>query len=119
MANFQQTSHFGGVSKPRREEELRGRPKKETNKSERGQRGNEHCSIQSVGNGVVGAPQGKRRREQAHVGRGITDKQKLELYEIRNSAMREIEETERAGREPDPYLVKYVASIDGILQKNS
>jgi hypothetical protein len=41
----------------------------------------------------------------------------LELYELRTAAMREIEENEEKGKEADPYLVKYVKSIDELLKK--
>ena len=51
-------------------------------------------------------------------GAALTDKQRLELYELRNSAIREIEECENANREPDMYLKRYIKSIDDILRKN-
>jgi hypothetical protein len=41
----------------------------------------------------------------------------LELYELRTAAIREIEECEGKGKEADPYLRKYVKSIDDLLKK--
>ncbi len=41
----------------------------------------------------------------------------MELYELRTAALREIEESEERGREADPYLQKYVKSIDDLLKK--
>lgn len=50
-------------------------------------------------------------------GQQLTERQRLELYELRTAALREIEETEGKGKEADPYLKKYVKSIDDLLKK--
>jgi len=39
------------------------------------------------------------------------------LYELRTAALREVEESEEKGKEADPYLKKYVKSIDDLLKK--
>ena len=39
------------------------------------------------------------------------------MYELRTAAMREIEENEEKGKDADPYLKKYVKSIDELLKK--
>lgn len=46
----------------------------------------------------------------------LSDKQRLELYEMRNSAIRELEMAREGKSIPDPYLKKYVKSIDNLLK---
>ncbi len=41
----------------------------------------------------------------------------MELYELRTAAIREIDESEEKGKDADPYLKKYVKSIDELLRK--
>ncbi|CDW75407.1 UNKNOWN [Stylonychia lemnae] len=50
-------------------------------------------------------------------GQPLTERQRLELYELRTAAIREIEEAEIKGKEADPYLKKYVKSINDLLSK--
>lgn len=50
-------------------------------------------------------------------GQSLSERQRLELYELRSAAIREIEESEERGKEADPYLKKYVKSIDELLRK--
>lgn len=50
-------------------------------------------------------------------GQKLTERQRLELYELRTAALREIEENEMKGKEADPYLKKYLKSIDDLLKK--
>lgn len=50
-------------------------------------------------------------------GQQLTERQRLELYELRTAALREMEEAENKGKGPDPLLVKYVKSIDELLKK--
>ncbi len=50
-------------------------------------------------------------------GQPLTEKQRLELYELRTAAMREIEEAEIKSREVDPYLKQYIRSIDELLKR--
>jgi len=47
----------------------------------------------------------------------LTERQRLELYELRAAALREIEEAEvKVGRgNADPYLRRYLQSIDDLL----
>ena len=49
----------------------------------------------------------------------LTERQRLELYELRSAAVREIEEIETRGRgqQADPYLKRYLQSIDELLKK--
>ena len=49
----------------------------------------------------------------------MTERQRLELYELRNAALREIHEfkKEKGNDETDPYLKKYLKSIDELLRK--
>eukprot|EP00347_Sterkiella_histriomuscorum_P010960 403374280 len=51
------------------------------------------------------------------MGQPLTERQRLELYELRTAALRELEEAEIKGKEADPYLKKYVKSIDELLRK--
>jgi hypothetical protein len=41
----------------------------------------------------------------------------LELYELRSAALREIEEQMRRGEGEDPYLKRYLLSIEELLRK--
>ena len=50
-------------------------------------------------------------------GSRLTERQRLELYELRTAAIREIDESEEKGKDADPYLKKYVKSIDELLRK--
>lgn len=49
--------------------------------------------------------------------KNLTERQRLELYELRAAALREIEEAEaKVGRgNADPYLRRYLQSIDDLL----
>ena len=51
-------------------------------------------------------------------GQHLTERQRLELYELRTAAIREIEECEFRHKEADPLLKKYVKSIDDLLRKS-
>lgn len=47
----------------------------------------------------------------------LSERQRLELYELHSAAVKEIEENESRGREGDPYLKRYLQSIDDLLCK--
>jgi hypothetical protein len=51
-------------------------------------------------------------------GQQLTERQRLELYELRTAALREIEENESKNKEADPLLKKYVKSIDDLIRKS-
>ena len=51
-------------------------------------------------------------------GQQLSERQRLELYELKTAALREVEESESKGKATDPYLMKYVKSIDDLLKKS-